>query len=253
MHKWNLIKTSHNPYEAQMFREALFEARNQDIIGDTIFFSRPPQYVWLGYDIPLNYVDREICIKYGIPVVRSILPGGPLLHVKSFTVVIVAEARILREVKSYFHEIIIETLGGFGLEAVSRSPKKNDIFVNNKRIAALASRLRGNILLLVEMITLKFDHELAKKVLKLPATKMAGRGDIRAYVTSMEQELGREVTFEELEEALEQALAKRFDLEDAEISPELQAMTESLRDKYTSEEWIKYGKWSPVKEYWRPE
>ena len=75
-------------------------------------------------------------------------------------------------------------------------------------------------------------------------------------MTRLKAELGREVAFNEIVSALrrgfEDVLQVEFEVSNSLTEAE-ERILEDLRVKYHSEEWLKYGKWSPVKDYWRPE
>jgi len=99
-------------------------------------------------------------------------------------------------------------------------------------------------------IFMNFNFEIAEKAIvskhKVP---------MHETMTEIRVEAGRDISFEEMIDALKDAIEEEYNIE-FDISDRLtdaeEALIESLREKYTSNLWLRLGKWSPVKDYWRP-
>lgn len=241
-----------DPYDNQPIKEVLLTALKRNLIPNTLCFSVPRRYVWIGQRVNVEKrVNLEYCRREKIPVIRGILGGrgactfdGDIIEYS-----LVSRNRIDFELVM---NCIVKGLRLMGLEAELR-PRSNDILVKGKKIsgnAAVSSLVGGDVIV-------DFNYDLSEKALLSPPELYANKeaSNIREWVTSIRAELGREVPLSEvvsaLKEGFETGLQVEFDVTNSFTEAEEQIL-ESLREKYRSEEWLKYGKWSPIKDYWRP-
>jgi len=151
---------------------------------------------------------------------------------------------------------IVTGLRFMGLEAVLS--KSNDVLVKGKKISGSASRFSPNeFFVFAANVIVDFNYDLCESTL-LPFPKSFANKEAkshREWVTTLKVELGREVSFSEVSSAIkkgfETVLQVEFDMADAITEAEKQIL-EGIQEKYHSESWVKYGKWSPIKDYWRP-
>jgi len=257
MEKWRLLKLGEtDAYTSATLPEVLGIAKNRGMIGNTLALYRPTSYVLVGPKTSLSQVNVSYCKEADIPIVRTIMRGGVGLMGDScfYTLVLDrGESPSIDVVSNVFIQCIVEACQIFGL-STSRRPNSNDVLVGEKKVLGTSIRSFNDTLLLNGTLALDFDYDLAKETLIIPASKFKNKTakSVEEWVTTVKKELDREVSFEEAEAALiqgfESVLQVKFEVVNSFSEAEKQIL-ESLGEKYHSEEWTKYGKWSPVKEY----
>ncbi|GAI72775.1 unnamed protein product [marine sediment metagenome] len=260
MEKWRLLKLGEvDAYTSNAITEALGLARSRGIIGNTLALYRPPTFVWLGRRTSLSQVNVSFCKENEIPISRSYMGGGVILYGGQIEYTFVSDETFFPSSDIAFNILIkcvVKAYQSLGLPAIRRG-NSNDILVGERKITGTGRSRLGSSVLFTGNFLLDFNYDLAKRVLIIPAEKFQDKTakNVVEWVTSLKKELNREVSFEEAEIALIQAtgdvLGVQF--EEAGLTVEELAIMDELEAKYKSEEWIKYGKWSPVKDYWRPE
>jgi len=232
--------------------DALEIARSKGIVGNTMTLCCPSASIWIGEKQNLSHVDTLFCREKGIPVIRRVTEGGAIVHGGQVTVDLFSDSLPTLPI---LVSGIIKAFRIIGLHAVHR-PHSNDVLVNERKICGVIARTKGGILHFSANLSLDFDSELAERALRIPAEKFKDKNakTVGEWVTSTSRELGREVSYEEAEDALVKSFSSVLGVqfEEAELTSEELSIMDELADKYESESWIKYGKWSPVKDYWRP-
>lgn len=260
MEKWRLLKLGEvDAYTSNILPEALGIAKSRGIIDNTLVLFSSLPYVWVGRKTGLSQVNVSFCKEKGIPIARNIHSGGAsLMGNQSICLLVLDKGSFSEGDIAYrlFLKGIIKACQKIGLLAYHKS-NSNDILVGERKITGTAQLSLGDALFFWGSILLDFDYGLAKEVLIIPDSKFKDKKakSITEWVTSLKRELGRDVSFEEAEAALEQGfkdtLQVEFNVLDSFTEVEEQII-EGLQAKYQSDTWLKYGKWSPVKDYWRP-
>lgn len=192
-------------------------------------------------------VDISRCTELGVDVNRRPTGGGAIVMGEGQLGIAIAapvtggESALLgsKTVLSPFTGGIIAALGLMGLKAWFRP--ENDIVVKDKKIAGLASCCLDEETAVLYHASLLADinMELMLELLKKPGRK-------NGAITTVSRELGRHVSTHELREHVKRGLEKT--LENAELIPEplneeeLGEIRALEREKYSSRDWIFYGK-----------
>ena len=192
-------------------------------------------------------VDTSRCTELGVDVNRRPTGGGAIVMGEGQLGIAIAapatggQSALLgsKTVLSPFTGGIIAALGLMGLKAWFRP--ENDIVVKDKKIAGLASCCldEETAVLYHASLLADIDMELMLELLKKPGGK-------NGAITTVSRELGRHVSTHELREQVKRGLEKT--LENAELIPEplsegeLGEIRELEREKYSSRDWIFYGK-----------
>lgn len=251
-----------DPFEAYALVEALVKSEGPN----TFLLYTSPTYVALGKTTALTSVNVEECERNAIPIVRYMKGNwGPMfqhhdvLHPIIFYNIDEESYPANREdLFKIVLRIIVKTCEKFGLKAKRSTyrPRSNDILIGDKKVSGIAFFKKRDRIVFSTPLTLGFDYDLADKILNIPDSKFADKPykTMREWVTSLRRELGREVSMEDVKTAFIKAFEEEHGtiLEQGELTEAEKAIVKGLREKYTSESWIKWGKWSPVKEYWRP-
>lgn len=260
---WTLVKLGDmNPYTAKALDEALIIARNGGIIGNTLVVRKALTSIWLGRKASLSLVNVPFCKENDIPIARAFQDGGATLvgGLPGFSLVMDRELFSSKYDNRLLIECIVKAYQELGLPAKARlganNVLSNDIVVREKKIAGTTIERFGDTLFFGGTITLDFDYDLARKVLRIPSEKFRDKKakSVDEWVTSAKIELGREVGFDEavyaLKKGFEEVLQVEFDVSTSLTEAEEQIL-EGLQEKYRSDEWLKTGRWSPVKDYGR--
>ena len=143
-------------------------------------------------------------------------------------------------------EGLVNALEEFGLTGEFKG--KNDVVVNGKKISGNAQTSRWRAKVQHGTLLLDFDIDTAARVLKIPMEKVVDkgikakdtRGMLEGRVTTLKQELSKEVDAELVKEALKRGFTKALDveLEDGSLTGEEKAIRDSVIQKYESPEWV---------------
>ncbi|MCW3979303.1 MAG: lipoate--protein ligase family protein [Candidatus Bathyarchaeota archaeon] len=230
--------------------EALSYARGEGEAPNTLRFYRwNPSAVTLGYFQSVeDEVDLEACKKFGIDVNRRISGGGAVLNSSygEITYSVVApddDLRISTDVTESYRYLchgIVEGLALLGIEA--RFKPINDIIVGGRKISGNAQIRRYGAVLHHGTILVDFDAREMFSVLKISEEKISDKMIEQAEerVTTIRRELGRDASFGEVRDAMEEGFAKALGVELApgELSDYEQELVKKFREKYVSREWI---------------
>jgi len=237
------------PYLFHCMREALADSVGGGFSPNTLLFTQlAGAHVSIGRMANISQmVHLDFCKNNGILVTRSFSPIRTSAFIDSNSIRCLAVANRDTMASQLFYEAAVASLRGLGLQA-EHIPKTNDIVVKGRKVSICSVHPHGNSILFPWSIALDFNHGRAEQAISSPK-------DMREWVTTVKAELGREVSVDELKSSVKQGFqqALGIEFEEGELSPEELSNIEGLLPKYTSEEWLKYGKWSPVKDYWRPE
>lgn len=243
---WRLLDLGvTEPYDNWINRETLLVAIKRNLIPNTVCFQIPSRHVWVGKQANLEKrVNLEYCSEERIPVVRGPVTNSVLVYDED---VLDCTAFSRRPPYDNLINSQIKGLQFMGLEAELK-PGSNDIVVNGKKVSG-ACHLPP--LGASGSVTVDFNYDFCEKaIIQIPNKNMKpGEG-----VTTLKAELGRDVSFSEVISALrkgfESVLQAEFEVSKSLTEAEEQIF-EGLQEKYRSEEWLKYGRWSPVKDYGR--
>ena len=247
-----------DPYEGEPIKEVLIKALKRGLIPETLCFFVLRRCVCIGRGSSLKEkVNLEYCRKEGIPIIRIITGGGGASHDGDvLQCILVSKGKPSKDSIRLSRNFIAEGLQVMGLEPELR-PRSNDILMKGRKISGTGDIFTGGISYSVGVLIVDFNYDLCEKVLlPVPETFLNKEANShREWITTLKAQLGREVSFSEvisdIKEVFETELQIEFKIENSLTEAETQIF-EELQEKYRSEEWTKTGRWSPVKDYWRP-
>lgn len=220
MPKWRLLLTGTNPclynmdFDIQLMRKAL--------IPTLRFYQWYPPAVSIGaHQIFEQEIDLKKCEELGIGWVQRVTGGGAVYHDKEVTYSITAPEEFFPDLIKSYEDICGAVILGFknlGITALY-APKVggniNDILVNGKKISGCAQTRRNGSMLHHGTILQEVEPEKMFAVLKVPDVKLTEKKiqEAKDRVTSLKQELGREVSYDEIVSVMSQAFKEKFNIE----------------------------------------
>lgn len=216
--------------------------------GNTFFFWTPKKSIILGFfqkaEVELNLAQ---CRDYTIT--RRISGGGIAFSDDrcrqiNYGVVGTIDNDLfpLDIIESYKQVcgILIDTLTHYGLNAAFRPI--NDVVVDNKKISGNAQTRWEGKLLQNGTLLLDFDIEEMLRISNIPKEKFLDKkiASIREGLTWLDRELGEVRDMEEVKDIMKKKFEERFHvrLGTGTLSPEEEELTNRLKPKYYSPEWV---------------
>jgi len=246
--EFRLLETGFKSAAENMAVDEAISQLNSKIGKTTVrLYGWKPPAVSIGYFQSLiEEVDLPQCKRFGVDVVRRITGGGAVFHDAELTYSFVtAESNglVSKNILESYKQICNALVLGFkelGLQA--EFVPLNDIIVNGRKISGNAQTRRNKTILQHGTILLKVDVEKMFSLLKVPNEKLKGKliADVKQRVTSVEQELGKEISFEECADAMKKGFAENFNAElvKEELTLEEIELAEKIAaEKFAAKEW----------------
>lgn len=218
---WRLIESGYNTavYNMDLEKQNMQKA----LIPTLRFFGWNPPAVSIGCGQEFEEeIDLEKCHELGIDYVRRITAGGAVYHDKEVTYSITSPEDFFLDLHQSYKDIcgaIILGLQKLGIKNVQYAPEVggniNDILVNGKKISGCAQARKNGQMLHHGTILKEVEPEKMFAVLKIPDVKLKEKklAEAKDRVTSIKNELGREVADEEVIEVMKEAFKEKFNIE----------------------------------------
>lgn len=138
--------------------------------------------------------------------------------------------------------VLIDALGLVGIDAVFQP--KNDLEVAGKKIAGLSAASEAdNSLLFHTSLLVDFDVAVMLDVMHTPLVKVHDKGYncFSQRMTTVKEQLGRNLPMETMMDAIQQAFEQEFGIGFREDEPdhwEQERIQEFINTRYTKKEWI---------------
>jgi lipoate-protein ligase A len=260
MNSWRLLKLeTYNAYTNMAIDEAILTARIRNLAPNTIRFYRwKPSAVSIGkFQDVRNEVNLENCKKHGVDVVRRITGGGTVYHDAEgeITYSVIADKKDLKaenitEVYAKIYAGIAEALKILGVKAdFSQGDAKTcpNLIVNGKKISGSAQSHKRGIVLQHGTILVNVDLEKMFTFLRVPWAKtcMEIVTIAKNKITSIKENLGKNVSLEEVINALTEGFQKALHIQlvNGKLTPyELECAQKLCKGKYATKEWNFQGK-----------
>lgn len=257
---WRLLDLgSLDPYESIAAPETLATSIKHKLSSNTLLFHIPRRSVYITFKTHLNRVNVEYCRREGIPIVRDIEGGSGTVFMQdgdTSLFSLVTDPTIHSITMKSFMDSIVNGLQSMGLDPYIL-PNSNDILLDGKKVSGNGSVVFRGIPIINGTMAIDFDYDFCEKAI-MPHPNLFANKEAkshREWITTLKTQLGRKVSYNEAVSALrlgfESVLGVEFEVSNSLTEAEEQIL-EDLQEKYQSEEWMKRGKWSPVKDYWRP-
>ncbi len=252
---WRLVYLGErDPHEVSSYNEAFAKAMKEGLITNSFYilrWSKPTVHVGRGGSF--SDIKHDFRVEYGITEIRG-SPNAPkhmFLDKCQFFLVFIyrsIEEPSNKEEMTRFQNGIVNTLDILGIKATLKKGG-NDILIDGKKVSGIALSKYGELRTVRITLICDFDFDIAENAI-------VSEKDLRKSIITLNSKLGREITSEEMINALKTGFEPILEAEFGDVEYDLtdveKSIVSGLREKYTSEEWIKRGKWSPVKDYWRP-
>ncbi|MEM2326799.1 MAG: biotin/lipoate A/B protein ligase family protein [Candidatus Bathyarchaeia archaeon] len=249
--KWRLLDTGLNDAFYNMaLDEAIAIARSRNIVPNTIrFFRWEPSAVSIGYFQSMEEeVDIEACRRLGIDYVRRRTGGGAVYHDRdgelTYSIVVSEDHPLVsRDFQKTYENLCSGLIRGLRLLGVPAEFRPiNDIVVGGRKISGNAQTRGMNVVHQHGTILRDVNPTIMFTVLKVPSEKIRDKmiKSVEERVTSINKYLGREVSFEELREALISGFEEAFGIEliPGKVEDFEERLAISLkREKYSTREW----------------
>jgi lipoate-protein ligase A len=246
---WRLLPPRvDDAFTSMAIDEALLKLNAENKTPNTIRFWRwRPSAISIGcfQSVELE-VDLDAAKKYGVDVVRRITGGGAVFHdyEGELTYSLVCKERdVPADIIESYKLICGGLVRGFehlGLKAEFRAV--NDVQVKGKKISGSAQTRRWGAVLQHGTVLISPDVRKMFELLKVSPEKISDKfvASVFERVTTLERELGRKPSFEEvcggMRIGFERALG--VELEEGDFTPEELELAAKLRPKYASRGWL---------------
>lgn len=179
-----------------------------------------PASITIGYFQSLHEeVDAKVCEENGVPIIRRITGGGAVYHDKEITYsLIIPESHglVVKDILASYKQIsqgVIEGLKEFGLN--TQFVPLNDLIINERKISGNAQTRKQKMILQHGTVLLDVDVRKMFSLLKVSDEKIRDKliTNVEERVTSIKQQLGRELSFTEVQNALIKGFSKALNVE----------------------------------------
>ncbi|MEM2546603.1 MAG: lipoate--protein ligase family protein, partial [Candidatus Bathyarchaeia archaeon] len=211
--KWRLLDTGlHDAFYNMALDEAIVIARSKGLVPNTLrFFRWEPSAVSIGYFQGLEEeVDIEACKRLGVDYVRRRTGGGAVYHERdgelTYSIIMNEDHPLIsRDFQKTYETLCSGLVRGLRLLGVPAEFKPiNDIVVEGKKISGNAQTRGMNVVHQHGTILRDVNPTIIFTVLMVPSEKIRDKmiKSAEERVTSINRYLKRDVSFEELKEAL---------------------------------------------------
>ncbi len=155
----------------------------------------------------------------------------------------ISESEVPKDIVESYRVICGGIIGGLKLLGIRADFKPiNDILVNGKKISGNAQTRRDGVVLQHGTILVDLDVRKMFTVLMVPQEKIRDKliKSVGQRVTSLKKELGRDITLEELGDALLKGFGSSLEtrFEKGVLNPEEISTAEKLfSEKYSTKQW----------------
>jgi len=248
--EWRLLPFRvDDAFTAMALDEAILKLNSEGKSPNTVRFWRwNPSAVSIGC---FQSLEREVALdvaqRYGVDVVRRITGGGAVFHDYEGELtysVVCREEDVPHEIIESYRLICGGLVKGFGRLGLRAEFKPvNDVQVEGKKISGSAQTRRWGSVLQHGTVLISPDVRRMFELLKVSPEKISDKfiASVFQRVTTVERELGRKPSFEEVRQAMIAGFEETLGVKLVEGEPtegELK-LAEELRPKYSSVEWLR--------------
>ena len=250
---------THNAFENMAIDEAILKARIENLVPNTLRLYRwKPSAVSIGR---FQEIEKEVqldnCREYGVDVVRRMTGGGTVYHdaTDEITYSLIARKKDLMtdDITELYARIYsglaaaIETLGIRADFNAGNTKACPNLTVNGRKISGSAQVHKSGVVLQHGTLLLRVNLERMFTLLRVPWAKTLSQVvDVaKKKITSVETEIGKNISTEEAGRALangfEKALGVRFKNGKLAVV-EFENSKNLCLQKYSTDAWNFHGK-----------
>jgi len=246
---WRMLDVEYqNPYMNLALEEAIPSNVGNDVSPNTIRFWRNSNAVVIGnFQSADTEVNLDRCNKHQVAVVRRFTGGGAVYHDFGNLNCAISVQRFHPLIRTDLGETFARLLQGVieGLRllgAPARFEFPNSIQVNGRKIAGGAGAVKSGFVFHHCSILVSTDLEMLSEVLSSSgnSAKEPRVRSVRKEVSTLSNELGRELSIAQVKDSLKRGFEKDFmiKLAEGETTEEESALAEKLHnEKYSTEAW----------------
>lgn len=257
---WRLLELeTHNAFLNMAIDESVLQARMDNLVPNTVRFYRwNPSAVSIGrfQDIEKE-VQLENCGKNGVDVVRRITGGGTVYHSSAdeitYSVIVKKDDLATEDINEVYRKIysgLMQGIQALGLQANFDQGTERacpNLTISGRKISGSAQAHRRGVVLQHGTLLLKVNLEKMFTFLRVPWAQTSTQvvNVAKKKITSLNGEIGRETTIDDVSEALIAGFEKTFEvrLETGHLTPFESDLSERLcRKKYGNSDWNRLGK-----------
>jgi len=263
---WRLLNTGYLDGATNMaIDEAILLAVAEGVVPPTLrFFGWQPPCLSLGCNQPLADVDTTRCAAQGVDVVRRPTGGRAILHIDELTYSVIApqgDLRVAGDITESYRRLSTGLLAGLrrlGVPVVEAEPQPDrpqnpspicfevpshyEITVRGRKLIGSAQARRHGCVLQHGALPLHGDVTRIVEYLRVEEEQRCRlRRALVGRAITLEQALGRPVSFDEAVAALASGFAEALDLhlEPGTLTLREQELAAQLRrQRYTDASWI---------------
>lgn len=248
--EWRLLPMrTDDAFMSMAIDEALLKLNADGSSPNTVRFWRwSPSAVSLGcFQSFEREVDFRAAKKYGVDIVRRITGGGAVFHDHQGELtysVVCRQSDVPHDIIESYKMIcggLVQGFGQLGLRAEFKPV--NDIQVDGKKISGSAQTRRWGSVLQHGTILISPDVRRMFELLKVSPEKISDKFITAVYerVTTVERELGRKPSFDEVRRSMSAGFEKSLgaELYEGELTNEELELAAELEPKYSSETWMR--------------
>jgi lipoate-protein ligase A len=249
--EWCLLDTGiRDAFYNMALDEAIVTAKSKNLVPNTIrFFRWGPSAVSIGYFQSMEEeVDTSACNLRGIGYVRRTTGGGAVYHDRDGELtysIAINEGHMLvsKDIQKTYQTLCSGLTLGLSLLGIPAEFKPiNDIMVGGKKISGNAQTRKMGVVLQHGTILREVDPSLMFTLLKVPSEKIRDKliATVKERVTSINSYLEKDVSFNEIKNALKEGFEKALNIKLADGRPtKFETMlAEKLKmEKYASRNW----------------
>lgn len=248
---WRLVDLEFrdDPFMNLSVEEAIPRAVGKGNVSNTVRFWHNDNTVVLGcFQSADLEVDFDACKETGTEIVRRFTGGGAVYHDAGNLNYAISLRRghplvpdgDLQKVFQRLSEGAVEGLKSLGVRAEFQPI--NDIQVDGKKVSGAAGSVRWGAVFHHGCILVASDLAILGRVLNVPKVKLADRhvASVQKRVTTVRDELGRDVTTSEVRDAIVRGIENAYDvkLEQGQLTDaEMSSVKQLYDEKYNDPKW----------------
>jgi lipoate-protein ligase A len=249
MQTWRLLDFEYPDAPSNLaFEEALARQVGNGKSSPTLRLWRNPKAAVIGENQSAEFeLQLDTCRELGVEVVRRFTGGGAVYHDLgnlNYSVCTPKPSHSNLEFQNLVSrqalDCVVICLRRLGLD--STVVPVNTIIVHGRKISGGAGAIRWGSIFYHGSILANTDLEMVWKVLRLQQTTARAKfvQSTRAPVTSLERELGRDISIDRVKRSLSDAFAETFKarlVAGPATGQELNAVSGLVKEKYGNNEW----------------
>ena len=246
---WRILDLEYpDPYMNLAVEEAIPRKVGEGKVPNTVRFWRNLNAVVIGYFQSAKLeVNFEACRSLGTTISRRFTGGGAVYQDQgnlNYAISIRKGHRLIPEDLLETFKILssgaVEGLRMLGLNA--KFKPLSDIQINGRKISGAAGSIRWGTVFHHGSILINSDLSILSKVLSAPDRGLKDKHvrSVRKTVTTIRDEVGRDISVDEVKEKLRMGIEKAFKIKlvDGTITREEKLLGEELfQSKYSTEIW----------------